>query len=87
MCRYPFLPAGAVLGVLLSAVAAAQSTDAIDPSSGIEQVTVRLDRARSALEPDLGATVYRFGRSSLETLPQGDNIPLNQVLLQAPGVA
>ena len=87
MCRYPFLPAGAVLGVLLSAAAAAQSTDAIDPGSGIEQVTVRLDRARSALEPDLGATVYRFGRSSLETLPQGDNIPLNQVLLQAPGVA
>ncbi len=65
----------------------AQATDSVDASSGVEQVTVRLDRARSALEPDLGATVYRFGRGSLETLPQGDNAPLNQVLLQAPGVA
>ena len=64
-----------------------RSTDSIDATSGIEQVSVRLDRARSALEPDLGATIYRFGRGSLETLPQGDNTPLNQVLLQAPGVA
>ena len=64
-----------------------RSTDTINPKSGIEEVNVRLDRARSNLEPDLGATVYRFGRGSLETLPQGDNTPLNQVLLQAPGVA
>ncbi|WP_428374418.1 TonB-dependent receptor [Lichenicoccus sp.] len=64
-----------------------RSTDTIDPASGMEQVTVRLDRARSALEPDLGATVYRLSRASLQTLPQGDNTPLNQVLLQAPGVA
>ncbi len=62
-------------------------TDSVDAASGVEQVSVRLDRARSDLEPDLGATVYRFGRGSLETLPQGDNTPLNQVLLQAPGVA
>ncbi len=66
---------------------ATQTTDSIDATSGIEQVNVRLDRARSAIEPDLGATVYRFGRGSLETLPQGDNTPLNDVLLQAPGVA
>lgn len=50
-------------------------------------VTARLNKARSALEPDLGATVYHFGHGALETLPQGDNTPLNQVLLQAPGVA
>ncbi len=50
-------------------------------------VTARLNRARSALEPDLGATVYHFGRTAIRTLPQGDNAPLNQLLLQAPGVA
>ena len=63
------------------------TTDSVEATSVIEQVTVRLDRARSAIEPDLGATVYRFGRGSLETLPQGDNTPLDDVLLQAPGVA
>ncbi|NPD67183.1 TonB-dependent receptor [Lichenicola cladoniae] len=53
----------------------------------VETVTVRLDRARSGLQPSLGAEVYRFGRGALATIPQGDNTPLNQVLLQAPGVA
>ncbi len=75
------------IGTQAPATPGERTTDRIDAASGIEQVDVRLDRARSALEPDLGATVYRFGRGSLETLPQGDNAPLNQVLLQAPGVA
>ena len=54
-----------------------------------EDITVRanLDRLRSQIEPDLGATAYDLTRSSIETIPQGDNAPLNQVLLQAPGVA
>lgn len=63
----------------------------IEPASAYtpEHVTVtaHLDRARSELQPDTGATVYRFSRKSLETIPGGDNAPLNQVLLQAPGVA
>ena len=50
-------------------------------------VSQRLDQARSQLQPNLGATRYDFGRTAIETLPQGDNAPLNQTLLQAPGVA
>jgi outer membrane receptor protein involved in Fe transport len=50
-------------------------------------ISQRLDQARSQIEPSLGATTYEFNRGALETLPQGDNAPLNQVLLQAPGVA
>ena len=50
-------------------------------------VSAHLDRLRSQIEPDLGATVYRLSRSAIETIPGGDNAPLNQVLLQAPGVA
>ncbi|MGG6429013.1 TonB-dependent receptor [Acetobacter ghanensis] len=50
-------------------------------------VTAHLDRARSELSPTTGASVYRFSRQSLENIPGGDNAPLNQVLLQAPGVA
>ena len=52
-----------------------------------EQITVRLDLARAGLQSDTGAEVYRFGPSALRAIPQGDNTPLNQVLLQAPGVA
>ncbi|WP_158745791.1 TonB-dependent receptor [Acidisphaera sp. L21] len=53
----------------------------------IETVAKRLDAARSKIQPSLGATVYDFGRTTLETLPQGDQSQLQQVLLQAPGVA
>jgi outer membrane receptor protein involved in Fe transport len=47
----------------------------------------RLNVARNGLQPDVGASVYRFTQADIEALPQGDNTPLNQVLLQAPGVA
>jgi outer membrane receptor protein involved in Fe transport len=47
----------------------------------------RLDRARNGLLPDVGASVYRIGQADVDQLPQGANTPLNQVLLQAPGVA
>jgi outer membrane receptor protein involved in Fe transport len=53
----------------------------------LDVVTKRLDAARSQIESSLGATKYDFNRGALETIPQGDNASLNQVLLQAPGVA
>ena len=50
-------------------------------------VAQKLDAARSAIEPSLGATKYNFTRKSLATIPQAGGAPLNDVLLQAPGVA
>ncbi|MGF6726055.1 outer membrane receptor protein involved in Fe transport [Paraburkholderia sp. GAS41] len=47
----------------------------------------RLDVARNGLQPAVGASVYRFTQADIQALPQGDNTPINQVLLQAPGVA
>ncbi|HEV3423441.1 MAG TPA: TonB-dependent receptor [Paraburkholderia sp.] len=47
----------------------------------------RLNVARNGLQPEVGASVYRFTQADIQALPQGDNTPLNQVLLQAPGVA
>ncbi|HBO79668.1 MAG TPA: TonB-dependent receptor, partial [Cupriavidus sp.] len=46
----------------------------------------RLDEARNALSPETGSSVYRFDSTDIQTLPLGENTPLNQVLLQAPGV-
>jgi outer membrane receptor protein involved in Fe transport len=46
----------------------------------------RLDAARNTLSPDTGSTIYRFSRQDLSNLPLGDSTPINQVLLQAPGV-
>lgn len=53
----------------------------------IDVVAKRLNAARSQMQPSLGATTYSFSNDALATLPQGDNAPLNRVLLQSPGVA
>jgi outer membrane receptor protein involved in Fe transport len=46
----------------------------------------RLEEARISIQPRIGASTYEFNRQAIETLPQGDNASLSQVLLQAPGV-
>ena len=46
----------------------------------------KLDAARNGLSPDTGSSVYRFDAEDLQRLPEGESTPLNQVLLQAPGV-
>jgi hypothetical protein len=52
----------------------------------LDIVAARLDVARQQIQPSLGATAYTFTPEALQAIPQGDNAPLNQVLLQAPGV-
>ena len=46
----------------------------------------RLDIARDAITPSLGASQYTFDREALEKQPGGTNLTLNKSLLQAPGV-
>ncbi len=50
-------------------------------------VATRLNQARNGLSPETGGSVYRFSEKAIEQLPQGANTSLNQVILQAPGVA
>ena len=58
----------------------------VDPALGITVTATRLDEARSSIQPSLGATVYDFSNRVIQNVPQGENAPLNQVLLRAPGV-
>jgi outer membrane receptor protein involved in Fe transport len=46
----------------------------------------RLDIARDAITPSLGASQYTFDKEALEKQPGGTNLTLNKSLLQAPGV-
>ncbi|MFW7266462.1 TonB-dependent receptor [Gluconacetobacter sp. Hr-1-5] len=71
-----------------------RSTDRVLPDGSVEAtneehivVNAHLDVTRAALQASTGATIYRFTRRDIETIPGGDNAPLNSVLLQAPGVA
>ncbi len=71
--------------------AIAQQTPPPPPEEGLsldlDVIAKQLDIARYEIQPSLGATVYDFSRQAIETQPQGDNQPLNRLLLQAPGVA
>ncbi|MCY4755710.1 TonB-dependent receptor [Pelomonas aquatica] len=88
--------AAACLCVFPAAGARADAAPA-DPStadagtSSLQRVEVtgtrqRLDAARNALSPDTGSSVYRLDKQDLKNLPLGESTPLNQVLLQTPGV-
>jgi outer membrane receptor protein involved in Fe transport len=47
----------------------------------------RLNRGRDTLNVETGTSSYHFDENSIATLPQGYNAPLQNVILQAPGVA
>src|SRR5262245_64633986 len=81
-----------VCGLLVGvASASAQTEPAPDapPTQSLPGITVtatKMDEERSAILPGLGATKYDFSRTAIQNTPQGQNAPLNQVLLRAPGV-
>jgi outer membrane receptor protein involved in Fe transport len=55
----------------------------------LETVTVvgHLNDVRSQIVPNLGATSFTISETQIASVPQGDNAPMNQVILRAPGVA
>src|SRR5690242_9733290 len=76
----------------LLATAAAVSLLASLPAHAdeVETVTVtaaRLDAARVGIQPQTGASTYTLSAAAIDNQPGGDNNLLNQVVLQAPGVA
>ncbi|WP_130617347.1 TonB-dependent receptor [Dyella amyloliquefaciens] len=49
-------------------------------------VSAALDQSRNSLSPDTGSSQYVIDQKAIQQLPLGDATPLNQVILQAPGV-
>ena len=46
-----------------------------------------LDEARNNLLPKIGASTYTITRQAIVDMPQGDNTPIDKVILQMPGVS
>jgi hypothetical protein len=86
-CVSTMLPVAATLLTAGAATAQETSPAAEGVALDLDVVAKQLDIARTEIQPSLGATVYQFGRQAIETQPQGDNQPFNQLILQAPGVA
>ena len=70
--------------------AAATKADTASDAGSIRlntvDVSAKLDESRNQLSPDIGASQYVMDHKAIEQLPLGTATPLNQVLLQAPGV-
>jgi outer membrane receptor protein involved in Fe transport len=82
----------AAVGLPMAAAVAAgpAAAQTAQPGAEVSELVVtakRLDAARSAIEPALGATSYSLPDAFVNNLPGGANTQLNQVVLQAPGVA
>jgi hypothetical protein len=66
----------------------ADSTD--DDGTGIASIVVtsrHLDEGRASIQIETGASTYTFNSTAIESIPGGDNVLLNQVILRAPDVA
>ena len=66
--------------------ASAADPAANPPTLKSVEVSARLDQSRNQLSPDIGASQYVIDQVAIERMPLGAATPLNQVLLQAPGV-
>ena len=83
------VPLAAVLPLSPAAAEQAPPPKAADSAPASNTIVVtgrRLDVARDAITPSLGASQYTFDREALQKQPGGTNLSLNKSLLQAPGV-
>jgi outer membrane receptor for ferrienterochelin and colicins len=82
--------AGAAPGQAAAASPAAKTAPPTPGPLELEELNIvakRLEAARIAIEPQIGASTYTVTRQAIEAQPGGSNNTLNQVLLQAPGVS
>ncbi|HVZ29077.1 MAG TPA: TonB-dependent receptor [Asticcacaulis sp.] len=85
----PFLLSGLSLLALAGAAYAQDSKPDAKKSQDTTEITIRahrLDAARQIIQPDVGASAVTLPKALVVALPGGDNVALNQVILQAPGV-
>jgi outer membrane receptor protein involved in Fe transport len=70
-----------------AAQAAPQPNAPTPAQAALESKMQAMDQARDNLLPKIGATVDTLTRQDIVNLPQGDNTPIDKVILQFPGVS
>jgi outer membrane receptor protein involved in Fe transport len=63
------------------------SSTAAGSVSEVVVTAQRLNQAREAIQPQIGASTYTLTDKSIQSMPGGEDVQLNQVILQAPGVS
>jgi outer membrane receptor protein involved in Fe transport len=85
--RTGFKPATAIVTVAAGNAQPVKISMESEQALNLSVIAARLNQARNSLSPETGSTVYRFTDKNINELPQGDNTPLNNVLIHAPGVS
>ncbi|MGA3170842.1 MAG: TonB-dependent receptor [Chthoniobacteraceae bacterium] len=77
------------IALALCQAAFAQDTTTTGSAALLPEVNVveKLNESRDSIVPNLGATSYSIPASQIEVQSQGENAPINQTILRAPGVA
>jgi outer membrane receptor protein involved in Fe transport len=71
-----------------STSAPAEANNGLTPAqAALDAKMTGLDQARDNLLPKIGASATTITRANIENLPQGDNTPIDKVILQLPGVS
>ena len=76
--------------LLMCPVFAAFAQVADQPGAGLPTIVVtaqHLNEERSRIDTQTGASTYTFNASDIQSAPGGDNVQLNQVMLQVPDAA
>ncbi|MEI9993964.1 MAG: TonB-dependent receptor [Rhizomicrobium sp.] len=81
MHRSVLLATAAVVALAAFPAAAADTVETVVVTAA------KLDAARVGIQPQTGASTYSISSADIQNQPGGDNNLLNQVVLQAPGVA
>ncbi len=93
MSRIPFRAAAfapAAMVPLLCTTLPAFAQVANQASAGVPTIVItaqHLDEERSRIDTSTGASTYSFDAQAIEAAPGGDNVQLNQVMLQVPDAA
>ncbi|MBA3810801.1 MAG: TonB-dependent receptor [Caulobacteraceae bacterium] len=76
------------LATAIPACALAADLPSSPPNEVSELVVTsqRLNEARASIQPQIGASVYTITSQAIAAMPGGENVALNQVVLQSPGV-
>ena len=71
----------------LAALVAAQNSAEAQTTESVTVTAERLAAARDAIQTQTGASTYTITAQDIAAQPGGENLPLNSIILQVPGVA
>jgi outer membrane receptor for ferrienterochelin and colicins len=85
--KFQRLSASAFALATIATPALAADQTGVASNTDIIVTAQKLDAARESIKPSLGASTYTLTSANIQSLPGSDNQPINDIILQLPGVS